>query len=234
MSRQDFLSQTNSSFTKEDKAESLEFASITPGGGGGNRFALGEGSRWLLPSVQELLDGVALSKEPIRNSTDHFVCIILENADKPGNYKKFPVGYFTDNLFVVKPDGSESKMVGFDGNETNRMRPVGGIAQAWQQVPGEMVAYAAYRALSWAEANHVHHIEIAKKLDVTCSGFGDDPSRVRACHAFKCVGSDGTTVVRFSPENMPQVDPATKIKEAVARLKGATGSAPSAGDNMLF
>ena len=234
-SRLDYLKETSSSFDSKEQLGSLEFAAATPGGGGGNRFALPEHSKWKLPTVEELLAGVALTKEPIRNSTDHFVCLLLENKDKPGTFKKFPVGYFTDNLPVCNAAGEEAEMNGFDGKPTKRMRPVGGVAQAWQQKPGEMVAYAAYRALAWAQANNVDHFEVEKKLDVTTpNNFSDtEKSRQRVCHWFDCKTSDGSRV-KFTPENMPAVDPAPAIKAAIDKLKGATGAAPAAGDDAPF
>lgn len=225
-SRFEFLNE-GGSFSPVEQLTGLEFAATQPGSGGGNRFALPENSNWKLPTVQDLLNGVALSKEPIQGQDTAFVCIILENADRPGQFKKFPVGYFTDRLPVVDSEGKEAMMKGFDGNDTNLVRPIGGVALAWQQVPGEMVAYAAYRALAWAQKNKVDHFHVAKRLDVTTTGFNGAKSRQRVVHNMQCLTADGTAVA-FSKENMPEVHPEERIKEAIDKLKKAAGQGDTA------
>lgn len=229
-SRKEYLNQGNS-FTAAEQFGGLEFAATTPGGGAGNRFALPKKSAWKLPTVKELLSGVALTKEDIRNSDAKFACIVLENANKPGTYKKFPVGYFTDRLPVVDSSGNEAEMDGFDGKPVKLIRPIGGLAQAWQQVPGEMVAYACYRALAWAQKNNVDRVIIEEKLDVTTTSFNvGEKSRQRACHYFKCVDADDNEVT-FNKDNMPEVKPEEKIAAALKELKKAVNPAGTSNES---
>lgn len=226
-SRFEFLNE-GGSFSPTEQLTGLEFAATQPSSGGGNRFALPINSSWRLPTVDDLLNGVAISKEPIQGQETSFACLILENANKPGEFKKFPVGYFTDRLPVVNSEGGEASMKGFNGEEGVKLvRPIGGVAQAWQQVPGEMIAYAAYRALAWAQANKVDKVNIKDRLDVTTTGFNGAKSRQRVAHQFQCVTADGTTV-EFSKENMPEVHPKERIDAAIEKLKKVAGQGDTA------